>query len=93
VHRTVEEALPASENDLNGFHVRSTDPVVDFAFVGTRYAYRTTRASIDALRRSGYDDLGILDLATAVADANLWARMFRLVGLPPALFYLGTSGV
>jgi hypothetical protein len=88
----VEEALPASEDDLSGFHVRSTDPVVDFAFVGTRYAYRMTRARIEALRRSGYDDLGILDLATAVADANLWARMFRLVGLPPALFYLGTTG-
>lgn len=91
VHRTVEEALPASENDLSSFHVRSTDPVVEFAFVGTRYPYRTTGATIDALRRSGYDDLGILDLATAVADANLWARMFRLVGLRPALFYLGIT--
>lgn len=93
VHQTVEEALPASENDVSGFHVPSTDPVADFAFVGTRYAYRMTPARIDALRRSGYDDLGILDLATAVADANLWARMFRLVGLRPALFYLGMTGV
>jgi hypothetical protein len=88
VYRTVEEALPASEGDLSGFPARSTDPVVDFVFVGTRYAYRTTSARIDALRRSGHDDLGILDLATAVADANLWARMFRLLGLRPSLFYL-----
>lgn len=92
VDRAVEEALPASEDDLSGFHARSSDPVVDFAFVGTRYAYRTTQARIDALRRAGYDDLGVLDLATAVADANLWARMYRLVGLPQSLFYLGTAG-
>jgi hypothetical protein len=91
VYRTVEEALPASEGDLSSFPPRSTDPVVDFVFVGTRYAYRTTAARIDALRRSGYDDLGILDLATAVADANLWARMFRLLGLRPSLFYLGAA--
>jgi hypothetical protein len=44
VHRAVEEALPASENDLSGFYARSADPVVDFAFVGTRYAHRVTRA-------------------------------------------------
>ena len=91
VYQTVEDALPSSEDDLSGFHARSTDPVEDFAFVGTRYAYRTTAARIDALRRNGYDDIGILDLATAVADANLWARMFRLLGLQPSLFYLGVA--
>ncbi len=92
VHRAVEEALPASGADLSSFHPPNPDPVADFAFVGTRHAHRTTWARIDALRRAGYDDLGILDLATAVGDANLWARLYRLVGLPPSLFYLGAAG-
>ena len=43
---------------------------------------------IGRLRQKGYDDLGILDLAIAVADANLWARIYRLEGLKPELFYL-----
>ena len=42
---------------------------------------------IDALREDGYDDLGILDLAIAVADANMWARIYRLAGLKAELFY------
>ena len=88
VHRTVEAALPRSAEDATGFHARPADPVDGFAFVGTRYAQRTTPESIAALRRAGYDDLGILDLAIAVADANQWARMFRLAGLPPSLFLL-----
>jgi alkylhydroperoxidase family enzyme len=41
---------------------------------------------IQALRTQGLDDLRILDLAIAVADANQWARLRRLVGLPPGLF-------
>jgi hypothetical protein len=43
---------------------------------------------IDALRATGFDDLAILDLAIAVADANQWARTHRLLGLDPALFYV-----
>jgi hypothetical protein len=58
------------------------------AFVGTRYAYRTTVDMIDALRQKGYDDTGILDLAIAVAEANQWARIHRLLDLDPAIFYL-----
>ncbi len=88
VHRTVEAALPRSAEDVTGFHARPADPVGGFAFVGTRYAHRTTPAAIAALRHAGYDDLGILDLAIAVADANQWARMCRLAGLPPELFLL-----
>jgi hypothetical protein len=30
----------------------------------------------------------LLDLAVAIADANQWARLYRLLGLPPELFYL-----
>jgi hypothetical protein len=88
IDRTVEAALPVAAADVEGFHPRPPDPVEAFAFVGTRYAYRATADMIDALRRAGYDDLGILDLAIAVADANQWARTHRLLGLPPDLFYV-----
>ena len=88
VHRTVEDALPRSLEDSTGFHARPKDPVEAFAFVGTRYPARTTPAMIALLRRAGYDDLGILDLAIAVADANNWARMHRLLELPPELLYV-----
>jgi len=90
VHRVVERALPRSPEESAGFHARPSDPIEAFAFVGTRYAYRTTHAQIEALRRAGLDDLGILDLAVAVADANQWARLHRLAGLPRDLFSLGT---
>jgi hypothetical protein len=82
IHRTVESALP------EGMHPRPADPVEAFAFVGTRYAYRTTDDMIAALRGAGFDDLGILDLAIAVSDANQWARTHRLTGLPPGLFHV-----
>jgi alkylhydroperoxidase family enzyme len=95
VHRVVEQALPHGLDEAEGFHLRPKDSVEAFAFIGTRYAYRTTRAMIDDLRALGYDDLGILDLAIAVADANQWARMHRLLGLDPGLFYVtdGTASV
>ena len=85
MQRTVEAALPRSADEATGFHARPSDAVEAFAFVGTRYANRTTSAQIDALRRAGYADLGILDLAIAVADANQWARLYRLAGLPAGL--------
>lgn len=88
IHRVVEEALPVTRADSEGLHRRPDDPVEAFAFVGTRYAYRATEDLIARLRRQGYDDLGILDLATAVADANQWARMWRLTGLAPDIFSL-----
>jgi alkylhydroperoxidase family enzyme len=90
VHRTVETALPADDDEARGFHARPADPVEAFAFVGTRYAHRTTDGMIAALRRAGLDDVGILDLATAVADANQWARLHRLVGLRAELFSLAS---
>jgi hypothetical protein len=88
IQATVETALPRTVAEAEGFHARPVDPVEAFAFVGTRYAARTTPDMIAALRAAGYDDLGILDLATAIADANHWARFHRLVGLPPRLLYV-----
>lgn len=85
IDRTVEAALPASPEDAEGFHPRPVDPVEAFAFVGTRYAYRTTPPMIEALRARGFDDLGILDLAIAVSAANEWTRLGRLLELPPAV--------
>jgi alkylhydroperoxidase family enzyme len=91
VHRAVDAALPAGPAEADGFHTRPADPVEAFAFVGTRYAHRTTLEMVDALRRAGFDDLGLLDLATAVADANQWARLHRLTGLAPDLFSLAAD--
>ncbi|MHC4424394.1 MAG: hypothetical protein ACYSWR_06990 [Planctomycetota bacterium] len=88
IHRVVEEGLPANINEAEGFHDCPEDPIERFAFVGTRYAYRTTTDMIKTLRQEGYDDIGILDLAIAVAEANQWARIHRLLGLDPALFYI-----
>jgi hypothetical protein len=85
--------MPENAEDMEGLHTRPDDPIEAFAFLGTRYAYRTTKPMIDVLRREGFDDLGLLDLAIAVADANQWARLYRLLDLPAELFYLklGTS--
>jgi len=91
VHGVVERSLPHRPEDTTGFHPRPPDPVDAFAFVGTRYAGRTTTDQIVVLRRTGLDDLAILDLAIAVADANQWARMYRLAGLPANLFSLATE--
>jgi hypothetical protein len=81
VHHTVEKALPENNDDAQGFHELPADPIECFAFLGTRYAYRSTKELIDRLRQVGYDDTGILDLAIAVADANMWTRIYRLFGL------------
>jgi hypothetical protein len=91
IHALVEAALPARPEEAEGFHPRPADPVEAFAFVGTRYAARTTESMIAALRHAGWDDLGILDLAIAVATANQWARLHRLTGLAPDLFYVGAG--
>jgi len=88
VHRGVEDALPSGPEESVGFHARPLDPVDAFVFVGTRYAARTTIQMVDALRAAGFEDLGVLDLAIAIADANQWARTHRLLGLDAGLFYL-----
>jgi hypothetical protein len=88
IQQGVEDALPGRVEEAVGFHPRPRDPVDAFVFVGTRYAARTTIQMIDAVRAQGFDDLGVLDLAIAVADANQWARTHRVLGLDPGLFYL-----
>jgi hypothetical protein len=95
IHHTVETTLLDGAGGSEGHHNQSKapydhlgDPVEHYVAVGTRFAYRTTPAMIDALRREGYDDLGLLDLATAVADANKWARTYRLLDLDPNLLYI-----
>jgi hypothetical protein len=88
IHHTVEDTLLADAGGSEGHSNQFRDPVEHYAIVGTRFAYRTTPAMIDALRREGYDDLGLLDLATAVADANKWARTYRLLDLDPNLLYI-----
>lgn len=92
VHHTVEKALPENNDDAQGFHELPADPIERFAFMGTRYAYRTTKEMIDRLRKVGYDDTGILDLAIAVADANMWTRIYRLFGLDAGLLRHGKTG-
>jgi hypothetical protein len=91
VHAVVEAALPRDLGEAEGLHARPGDPVDAFAFVGTRYPARTTRAMIDRLHEAGYDDVGILDLSIAVADANQWARTHRLLALDPTIFRLAAS--
>ncbi len=88
IHRVVEDSLAERAEDVEGFHARPDDPVDAFAFVATRYASRTTPKLIEALRGAGYDDLNILDLAIAIADANQWARLYRLIGLDPRIGYV-----
>jgi hypothetical protein len=82
VDALVEQSLPRSLADAEGFHPRPSNAFDAFVFVGTRYAARTTPEMVDALRAEGMSDLGILDLAHAIADANQWARVHRLLGLP-----------
>lgn len=87
VRRVVQSGLPGGREEIEGLHGRPGDPVEAFAFVGTRYAQRTTEKMIDALRGAGYDDAGILDLAVAVADGNQWERCWRLAGLERGLYW------
>jgi len=89
VHRIVEDSLLPVEDTPAMSALPQTDPISTFVELGTRYPYQTTAASVQALRETGLDDLGILDLAVAIGDANMWARLYRLLGLPPELYYLG----
>ena len=87
VQQTVEAALPDTIEKAERAVPQLDNPVERLAYVGTQYAYRTTPEMIQSLRETGYDDTGILDLAIAVADANDWARAYRLYGLDPCLLY------
>lgn len=88
VRSAVADALPRTAEEAAGLHARPADPVEAFAFVGTRYAHRATAEDVTTLRRAGHDDLAILDLAIAIGDANQWARLSRLAGVPADLIEL-----
>jgi hypothetical protein len=72
----VEASLPANNQETIGLDPMPKDPIEAFAFVGTRCAHRATKDLIDAVRQVGYRDLEILDLAIAVATANMRARIY-----------------
>lgn len=81
----VAAALPASEEEATGFHARPSDPVDALAFVGTRYAARTTDAMVDAVReRTGWGDPELTDLFYAISMHNAFERMNRLLAAPLA---------
>lgn len=87
VHRIVEETLESGvEASIPDDSL--VDPIEAFAALGTRYPDRATENTVNALRKAGLDDLGILDLAVAIADSNMWARFHRLLGLSPNIYYL-----
>lgn len=92
IHSTVEAALEERTDGRSRSPDQSGDLVDEFAHVGTLSAWRTTGEMIDALKREGYDDLGILDLAIAVADAAKWAMTHRLLDLDPDLLYCRPVG-
>jgi hypothetical protein len=91
VHRIVEKQLLPNDPTMTATQNRD-DPIESFVVIGTRHPYRATVDSVHALRRAGLDDLAILDLALAIADANMWARYYRLLELSPELYYLSVPG-
>jgi hypothetical protein len=83
VTRAVAAALPGSEEEATGFHARPDDPVDALAFVGTRYAVRTTDALVDAVRKArGWNDGGLTDLFFAISARNAFERVDRLLAAP-----------
>ena len=83
VSAAVAAALPASEDEATGFHGRPTDPVDALAFVGTRYAVRTTDSLVDAVRKErGWGDGGLTELFFAISARNAFERVDRLLAAP-----------
>ncbi len=79
----VASALPTCEAEAVGFHARPIDPLDALAFVGTRYAARTTPKLVDAVRAEyGYDDAQLTDVFYAIAMRNAFERMNRLLAEP-----------
>jgi hypothetical protein len=85
VKGAVAAALPAREEEATGFHERPGEPLEALAFVGTRYAVRTTQEMVDAVRTEyGWDDAELTDLFYAIAMRNGLERMNRLLAAPIA---------
>jgi alkylhydroperoxidase family enzyme len=86
VSRVVADALPREEEEAKGFHARPQEPLDALAFVGTRYAVRTTDELVDAVRaKYGYGDPELTDLFYAISMRNGLERMNRLLAEPVAL--------
>lgn len=84
IGRAVAEALPASPEDVTGFHARPEDPLEALAFVGTRYPARTSDALVAAVRRArGCDDGELTDIFYTIAMCNCWERLDRLLAHVP----------
>lgn len=79
----VAGALPSCEEEAFGFHPRPADPLDALAFVGTRYAVRTTDSMIRAIREKyGFGDPELTDLFYAISMRNAFERMDRLLAAP-----------
>jgi hypothetical protein len=84
VAEVVADALPSCEEEATGFHPRPADPLEALAFVGTRYAARTTDGMVDAVREKyGYGDPELTDLFYAISMRNGLERMLRVLAEPP----------
>lgn len=84
VSAAVAAALPSSVEEIRGFHARPDDPLVALAFVGTRYAARTTNALVDAVRVARKcDDGELTDIFYTIAMCNCWERLDRLLATEP----------
>jgi hypothetical protein len=84
VRDVVADALPTCEEEATGFHPRPADPLEALAFVGTRYAVRTTDRMVEAVREKyGYGDPELTDLFYAISMRNAMERMKRLRAEPP----------
>ncbi len=83
VSEMVADALPTCEAEAVGFHARPSDPIEALAFVGTRYAVRTSDAMVTAVREKyGYGDPELTDLFYAISMRNALERMHRLLAKP-----------
>jgi alkylhydroperoxidase family enzyme len=85
VGAVVARSLPRDEEEATGFHARPAEPLEALAFVGTRYAARTTDDLVAAVRaKYGYGDAELTDLFYAISMHNGLARMNRLLAEPVA---------
>ncbi len=75
VRKNFEQPTRLGPSDLNPVRKIVGEGAIDYTLV------------IGGFRRESYDDVGIMDLSIAVAEANQWTRIHRLLDLRPELFY------
>ncbi len=85
VTRAVADALPSSEEESSGFHPRPSDSLEALAFVGTRYAVRTTDTLVNRVRTAhGWGDPELTDAFFAISARNAFERVDRLLAAEPS---------